>query len=269
MPLFAMAQVALNQKDTFENFTTANWTKSSSVLPNQNIFSDGPAGADDNFLRVQSDGSTGSSGQLVTFNNAQWAGNYVTAGITYISMDVRNSGASLITLRLSFFNTAWTNDPKWSSINPIAVLPGQGWSTIIFPINAAAMSRLGHTNAYNTDFNNIHEFRILHNDAPAWDGDPIQASLDIDNIQARNSNLEVVDLQLLNKGVRIAPNPASDYLTVSGLEAAARFDIYDLSGRLMTQGLVYDKQNIDVQQLLSGIYFLKLETGAVLKFVKR
>ncbi len=268
IPLMGLSQVSLNQTDNFENFTTANWTKSSSVIPNQNVFSDGPNGVDDNFLRIQSDGGAGSGGQLLTFNNAQWAGNYVAAGITYISMDVRNSGSTLITLRLSFLNTAWTNDPRWSSINPIAVLPGQGWSTIVFPINAASMSRLGHTNSYNGDFNNIYEMRILHNDAPAWDGDPIAATLDIDNIQARNSNLEIVDLDLLKTNIYLVPNPSRDYIALSGISEETHYKIFDLSARMISSGIIQNQDKIDIQNFNRGVYFLKLGSGEICKFIK-
>lgn len=269
IPFFGMSQITLNQSDNFEGFTTSNWTKSTSTLPNQNIITDGPQGVDDNFLRVQSDGGSASSGKLVTFNNAQWKGNYITARVTYISMDVRNSGSNIITLRLAFQNTAWTNDPKWSSINPIAVVPGQGWNTIIFPIDANSLTRLGHTNSYNGDFNNINELRILHDDAPGWDGDPIQAVLDIDNIQARDNNLGVVDFNSSNSHVKISPNPSSDYITIKGISQDVKFDIYDLSGRLIKAGMLRNTDNIDIQNFVNGVYFLKLKSGKVFKFIKK
>jgi hypothetical protein len=72
LPIFGFTQVALNQVDDFEDFTPRNWTKSSSTLPNQNITTGGPLGLNDNFLRVQSP----AGGQLVTFNQAQWIGDY-------------------------------------------------------------------------------------------------------------------------------------------------------------------------------------------------
>jgi len=268
MPFLGFSQITLNQVDNFENYTTANWTKSTTTLPNQNIITDGPAGLDDNFLRVQSDGGTTPSGKLVTFNNAQWKGNYITAGVTYISMDVRNSGTNIITLRLAFQNTAWSNNPKWSSINPIAVVPGQGWNTIIFPIDANSLTRLGHTNTYNGDFNNINELRILHDDAPGWDGDAIQAVLDIDNIQARNNNLAVVDLNYESPSVKISPNPSSDFINVTGVSEAVNFEVYDLFGRLIKKGVLPSENIIGIQDFVSGVYFLKLGTDKTLKFIK-
>uniref|UniRef100_UPI0026289167 hypothetical protein n=1 Tax=Winogradskyella sp. TaxID=1883156 RepID=UPI0026289167 len=67
-PFLAISQITLNQTDDFENFTTENWTKgNSSSLPNQNVASGGPNGADDNFLRVVSTGGSGADSKLVTF----------------------------------------------------------------------------------------------------------------------------------------------------------------------------------------------------------
>ncbi len=267
-PFLASSQITLNQMDNFENFTTANWTRLSAAIPNENILTGGPQGTDDNFLRVRANGGANASGKLLTLNNAQWKGNYITAGVSYISMDVRNSGSNVIFLRLSFQNIAWTNDPKWSSINPIAVVPGQGWNTIVFPIDANSMTRLGHTNTYTGDFNNINEVRIVHDDAPGWDGDPIDAILDIDNIQAKNNNLELVDWTQLNNGLTVFPNPASNYIKVNGLVGDSKMFIFDVSGRKVKTVVIKNLDTVDIQDLTNGVYFLKLENGITFKFVK-
>ena len=157
-------------------------------MPNQNITTGGPNGADDNFLRVESTGGSGDDSKLVTFNNAQWQGDYISAEITYISMDVRNSGSNIILLRLAFEGTN-SSSLRWSSTNPIAVVPGQGWQTIVFPIDENSLTYLSSGFTYNQAFNNITEVRILHNDAPDWRGDAIDATLDIDNIQATDDDM--------------------------------------------------------------------------------
>ncbi|MEO0688557.1 MAG: hypothetical protein AAFY76_26695, partial [Cyanobacteria bacterium J06649_11] len=129
----SFGQISLNLVDDFEGFTTENWTKgSNSNIPNQNISTDGPNGTDDNFLRIESTGGSGPDSKLVSFNNAQWQGDYIDAGVTFISMDVRNSGSNTIFLRLAFQGPA--SNSLWSSTNPIAVIPGEGWKKIVFPI---------------------------------------------------------------------------------------------------------------------------------------
>ena len=262
-------KISLNLIDDFEGFTAENWTKGdNSSLHNQNIVTDGPNGVDDNFLRVQSNGSTGSNSKLVTFNNAQWLGDYVDAGVTYISMDVRNSGSNVIILRLAFENDNWSNDPRWSSINPIAVIPGQGWQTIAFPIDENSLSKLGHNNSYSGTFNRITELRIIHNDTPSWEGDPIDAILDIDNIQARDEDLSIVDIEGPTQKIKVYPNPASDFIQIGGIIEESEFIVVDINGKIVMEGKTKNENSINIQNLIRGTYFLNIESYSTFKFVK-
>lgn len=268
---FGFAQITLNQKDDFENFTTANWTKyDGSQLPNQNISTGGPDGENDNFLRVQSnfDGNNSHDFYLLTFNNAQWTGNYINAGVTYISMDVRNSGNNVIILRLSFLTRDDSWSTYWGSINPIAILPGEDWKTIVFPIDENSLVMLSGGGGYTYNFAEVGELRILHNDAPAWEGDAIEAVLDIDNIQARNSNMEVIDLADLKNRIKIYPNPSKDFLRVEGLSNETGFKIFNEVGALVKSGTINNNESVDVKNLNKGTYILKLESGKSLKFIK-
>ena len=262
-------KIALNLADDFEGFTNENWTKgNSSTLLNENIATDGPDGVDDNFLRVQSNGGSGADSKLVTYNNAQWLGDYVDAGVTYISMDVRNSSSSIIILRLAFENDNWTNDPRWSSINPIAVVPGTGWQTIVFPIDESSLTKLGHNNSYNGTFDNITEMRILHNDTPSWEADAIEAVLDIDNIQARDENLSVVDINAPAQNIKLYPNPAAHFIQLQGIQGEVNYSVFDIHGKEVMIGKTEPLKNIEIQSLAEGTYFLKIKSGSTIKFIK-
>jgi len=264
-----LPKISLNLEDDFEGFTAENWTKDdASTISNQNIASDGPSGMDDNFLRVLSNGNTGSDARLATFNNAQWEGDYVDAGVTYISMDVRNSGTNIIILRLAFENDNWTNDPRWSSTNPIAVVPGQGWKTIIFPIDEQSLTKLGHTNSYNGTFSAITELRIIHNDVPDWEGDSIDAILDIDNIQARDQELSIVDIQNPTQKIKVFPNPASHFIQVEGVLEQSEYTVFDINGKIVLQGQTNMQNSINIQKLVNGTYFLNIASYNTFKFVK-
>lgn len=264
LPYLATAQVVLNQIDDFEGFTTANWTKVGTVLPNQNIATGGPQGVDDNFLRVQSP----ADGALLTFNNAQWIGNYYQSNgpnkITYIAMDVRNSGSNIIFLRLSFrYNVSTSQSERWSTINPIAVLPGAGWQTINFPIDAASVVRFSGLNGYATTFNNVQEVRILHNDAPSWESDPIEAILDIDNIRARNTPFLSNTSFEQNNSIRVYPNPSNDYVIIQNNQnEASDFDysIIDLQGRIVKKGSSLFNEKIGIDHLVNGQYIIQIQT---------
>lgn len=261
-PTLLLSQVTLNQIDDFEDFTTRNWTKNNSI-PNANIPDDGPLGIGDNFLRVISSGS-GSGLNLLTLNNAQWLGNYYQNNganrIKYISMDVRNSGSNIIFLRMSFKHN---NSPLeiWSTINPIAVIPGEGWKTVNFHIEQASVVRVSGLNPYTTTFNNVHEVRILHNDAPSWDSDPIEATLDIDNIMARNSQLLDSNEVSFNT-TKLYPNPANAYIIIDNSNEAIEsftFKIADMTGRVIARGNSMYNEKINIESLTTGNYIIKIE----------
>ena len=261
-------KISLNLIDDFEGVTTENWTKgASSSVMNENILTDGPNGVNDNFLRVQSNGGTGADSKLVTFNNAQWEGDYIDAGVTYISMDVRNSGSNIILLRLAF--EGFTSSRRFSSTNPIAVIPGQGWQTIVFPIDANSMTDLTNSGpGYIGTFSNIYEMRILHNDVPSWEGDPIAATLDIDNIQARDENLSIVDIEEPSQKIKVYPNPASDFIQIEGALEGSEYIIVDINGKIIIEGKTNNQNNINIQNLAKGAYFINIESYNTFKFVK-
>lgn len=260
----ATAQITLNQIDDFEDYSTANWIRESGAISNQNIPTGGPDGENDNFLRVRSTTGVHPLNKLHTFNNAQWTGNYISAGVTYISMDVRNSGDQIIFLRLAFKDII---NARWSSIYSITILPDEGWKTIVFPINNNSLIGL-NTNTPFSDSQLINEIRILHKDAPGWDSDPIGATLDIDNIQARDSNMDVVDLGALKSNIKVYPNPATDFIRIEGLSEIVEFQIFNTSGALVKSGKVANGQNIGINHLPKGVYLFKLENGKALKFIK-
>ena len=276
LPFFGFAQVELNQVDDFEDYTPQNWTKSSSILPNQNIATGGPLGIDDNFLRVQSP----ANGQLVTFNKAQWLGNYYRSNtanrIKFISMDVRNSGTNIIFLRLAFTNDNWTGtDPIFCSTNAIAVLPGEDWKTINFPITENAMTNISTDQGYTSVFNGVTELRILHNDAPAWDSDPLEATLDIDNIMARSEALLGVDDFELSNKIMLYPNPSNDYIQLhskENLNENFQYHVFDLTGKKVLNGNSKMDEKINIKTLTNGNYFIQIENekGEIFteKFIK-
>lgn len=271
LPIFGFTQVVLNQVDDFEDYTPKNWTKSSSTLPNQNIATGGPLGLNDNFLRVQSP----AGGQFVTFNQAQWIGDYYkfdsSNRIKFISMDVRNSGSNIIFLRLAFTNNNWTGtDPVFCSTNAIAVIPGEGWKKISFPITENAVTNVTTGQGYLSVFNNVTELRILHNDSPAWDSDPIEATLDIDNIMASSSSLLGISDFEEKKKIKLYPNPSNESIILSNngnLNDNFTYTIFDLTGRQVLNGNSKYNKQINIKNLTKGNYFIQIETkkGEILK----
>jgi Leucine-rich repeat (LRR) protein len=70
--------------------------------------------------------------------------------------------------------------------------------------------------------------------------------------------------------VKIYPNPVTDILHLDTKENWTKAEIYDISGRIM-RSVTLVGQSVDVSELESGTYFIKLKDGekvGVVKFVK-
>lgn len=56
----------------------------------------------------------------------------------------------------------------------------------------------------------------------------------------------------------VYPNPANDYISLSGLSNPWDYELYTISGQLVKQGVVKENERIDLQSLDLGTYILKL-----------
>jgi hypothetical protein len=197
--------VSIGQIDTFEDGTTQNWIVGLlgevSPVPPLNVPTGGPAGADDNYLLLRSTGTPGAGGRLVAINPAQWAGNYVAAGVAAIRMDVRNLGDTDLHLRL-LFERSLGDPPTDAAFSTDAIhLPAGGdWMSVVFPIGPSNLTALEGT--VTAALSEATIVRIYSNEAPGFPPGVIAAELGIDNIQA------------------VVPEPSSFLLLGSGLAFA-------------------------------------------------
>ncbi len=81
-----------------------------------------------------------------------------------------------------------------------------------------------------------------------------------------NCSLLSVEENEFNK-ISIHPNPAKDAIQINGLHEED-YTIYNLMGAQVARGSVSDHQDINIQNLVQGVYLLKLENGNTIKFVK-
>ena len=83
--------VSVGLTDTFAGVSTAGWsTGGASPVPPAAQAGGGPAGAADPYLLLSAIGHAGAGGRLVAFSGAQWAGDYLQAGVSAISLDANN-----------------------------------------------------------------------------------------------------------------------------------------------------------------------------------
>ena len=82
------------------------------------------------------------------------------------------------------------------------------------------------------------------------------------------SILGVDDVDTKTSSLNLYPSPSSDFIQVSGLTATENYSIYNVLGNKVGSGAIFDNKKIEVANLSNGIYFLKLEKGNTIKFIK-
>ena len=177
------AAVTIGETDSF-SVNTEGWQQGKPA--NLRATSGGPAGTNDAYLRIGSNGSNDEHGKVVVFNGAQWAGNYLSAGVNAISMSANNFGPSNLALRLAFGNDS---DPDsggtwFSSVSAINLPSGSGWTNITFPIGANNLTRVQGSASYTTLMGAVDTLRLLHSTTPNSRGQNIASTLGVDNILA-------------------------------------------------------------------------------------
>ncbi|MCP4520912.1 MAG: T9SS type A sorting domain-containing protein [Cytophagales bacterium] len=66
----------------------------------------------------------------------------------------------------------------------------------------------------------------------------------------------------------VFPNPATNSIQVEGANSTESYNILDVLGNEVSNGILAENKQIDIQNLITGIYFLKLENGNIVKFIK-
>ncbi|MCB9195490.1 MAG: T9SS type A sorting domain-containing protein [Flavobacteriales bacterium] len=66
----------------------------------------------------------------------------------------------------------------------------------------------------------------------------------------------------------IYPNPSSSSITLQGLSDGEPYQIVNMLGEVVQQGIVNNHKAIDVKSLTSGVYFLNTKRGNVIRFIK-
>ncbi|SDX77483.1 Por secretion system C-terminal sorting domain-containing protein [Lutibacter oricola] len=97
---------------------------------------------------------------------------------------------------------------------------------------------------------------------------PTENQFGFDNLVLKSSStLSIFDISL-KETVNVFPNPTSDFIQISGLIEDEKYIIYSVLGEELKNGVISSKEKIGIQHLNKGMYFLKLENGNTLKFIK-
>jgi hypothetical protein len=273
IPASLSAQIVLNQTDNFQDGTLEGWTSGvNNPNPPTVVSSNGPEGANDQYMRVTSTGVAGAGGRLVVRNLTQWTGNYTDAGVTSISMHMKNEGSTTLQMRLVVLGPSGSG----ASITAIMLPTGGGWSTVVFPIAADALTGVNVASTLTS----VAEFRLLHSTTSSTTGEPMAAQLGVDDITAEGStptsvaqNANVLPTEFIL--FQNYPNPFNPSTTINfDLPKTARVSlkVYNILGQLVATLLDGVKQagsynvSFNAPDLGSGVYFYRVVTdggGAV------
>jgi len=76
--------------------------------------------------------------------------------------------------------------------------------------------------------------------------------------------------QFQTPSMAVYPNPAADFITLSGVTSSLPLQIIDISGRIVCTALLTSEvSKIDVSHLQSGVYTIQSGTTLKIKFVKK
>jgi hypothetical protein len=138
--------------------------------------------------------------RLSVFNEAQWTGNYLAAGVNAITMSVKNLGTTDLSLRLvlaHFPVAGFAADIMAMSTVPVFLPAGSGWTPVVFPLGPGWLTAIAGT--VQAALTTPGELRIVHNQNVTWPPARVEASLGVDNIKAeRRTPLPYVQLLLLD-----------------------------------------------------------------------
>ncbi len=177
--------LTLGQVDNFQNQTTQNWQQGFNSPPGAlTVVGGGQNGASDFYLRIRGTGPPGGPGsRIVAFNVSQWAGNYSTAGINRIEMDLfapTSSAAPALSFRIAL--KSGTN----GYLSQAFTVPNDGaWRHAVYNLTESEMTAVGGPSSFGTFIQTVEEVRILHSTSTfTLTGEPINGIVGVDNIRA-------------------------------------------------------------------------------------
>ncbi|MCE9558687.1 MAG: hypothetical protein K8R88_07020, partial [Armatimonadetes bacterium] len=166
--------VTLNSLDTFEDLTVMNWSGGASPTN----FADGSNGSARS-LQISS-GTFGFASHLASHNSdPRYIGNYTSAGATAIEAWFKNTGDTVLEMRLVLF-TGFSD--RWTSTTSFPIAPGSGWVKATFSVSA--LTQVAGTGSLAALLSNVEKVMFRNNTgAPSSGGTAASGRVQIDNVQ--------------------------------------------------------------------------------------
>lgn len=191
----AYGQVQLGILDDFEGgpeaCLTDNWQEGNqSPNPPTGILLCGEL--DSCCLEANSSGGFGPGSRQVVYNQSQWTGDYRAAGVNKIQMQLANASATeTLNVRVGVSN----GTSCYVSTAPVALPPNRpgpfGLILANFILDNSTMTSVSGNECSNpgqddleTVLSNVTQLRVLSSSSPAWNGDAVVSTMQIDAVQS-------------------------------------------------------------------------------------
>jgi hypothetical protein len=140
----ALSAPIVGRVDDFEDGTLQGWGGGGGNNPDyNNIPSGGPTGAGDNFLQIKRPtASNPFPFHLGTKNTTTWTGDYLTAGIKAIAMDVNAISVTSVSGNLSLRIVLFGPGGAFSSKDATTVITSGGWQYVEFDLTRSGLVRV-------------------------------------------------------------------------------------------------------------------------------
>lgn len=105
------------------------------------------------------------------------------------------------------------------------------------------------------------------------DSTPFPSHMFVDYVRVYSASASIEDTDGVENEISLFPNPTNASLRFTGLAVNDTYQIMDLSGKLIDQGTIDSTSELDVAQLVEGLYLIEIrdESGVLrkrLRFVK-
>ena len=169
----------------FQDGTTQEWEIGRATIQPFNVADGGPDGVGDAFVETVATGEGGPGGRLIIFNEGElWTGDYLAAGVTRIRAQVSAISDEPLNLRVALASNN-QQATTWFASTESFTLPGDGeWREVVFEIDEASLTQVEGVASYNDVFSDVGVLRILSSEDASFQGDPIAATLRLDDVTA-------------------------------------------------------------------------------------
>ena len=186
----ASAQITFGQIDDFQttgDVLTLGWTRGANaptapINTYPNVVDTGGPEGNDPYLLLYSTGTSGSGSRMNMFNENQWTGNYLAAGVTLITAQMADFTSTPLYMRIAIQDDIGT---EYGSTNA-AFVPADGqWQQVSFDLHTSGLTPLQGTHPLTVALTTVGVLRLLSNqEGPSFQGDIRPGSIGIDEIAA-------------------------------------------------------------------------------------